>query len=340
MRHLLATLLAPLMAMPAFASVPNMGRPTEGGLGFQPAVTRIGERIDFFHDVLMVIITLITIFVTVLLLWVMVRYNRKANPEPSQTSHNTLLEVAWTTLPALILVGIASLSFPNLFYMDVVPNLEEIQAKDAQLVAEGKTSQHETFLKNNFPDAAAKGFINVKAQGNQWNWTYTYPDLIDDDGYALEFISNGIHKGKPSDERVYRENSGKDDFASLPKNLATDYPMVIPVGRYVRYYTAAADVIHSWTVPAFGVKTDAVPGRLNEGWFLVTEPGVYYGQCSELCGIDHAYMPIEVRVVSQAQYDRWAELMLAGDVDAAADSVRLIASNTSAEPSTQLAANP
>jgi cytochrome c oxidase subunit 2 len=122
--------------------------------------------------------------------------------------------------------------------------------------------------------------------------------------------------------------------------LATDYPMVIPVGRYVRYYTAAADVIHSWTVPAFGVKTDAVPGRLNEGWFLVTEPGVYYGQCSELCGIDHAYMPIEVRVVSQAQYDRWAELMLAGDVDAAADSVRLIASNTSAEPSTQLAANP
>ena len=129
--------------------------------------------------------------------------------------------------------------------------------------------------KNNFPDAAAQGFVNVKAQGNQWNWTYSYPDIVDADGFPLEFVSNGIHKGTSADPT---------DTDLRPRNLAVDYPMVIPAGRYVRYYTAAADVIHSWTVPAFGVKTDAVPGRLNEGWFLVDEPGVYYGQCSELCG--------------------------------------------------------
>ena len=126
--------------------------------------------------------------------------------------------------------------------------------------------------------------------------------------------------------------------ATSPQNLAVDYPMVIPAGRYVRYYTAAADVIHAWTVPAFGVKTDAVPGRLNEGWFLVEQPGIYYGQCSELCGVDHAFMPIEVRVVPQAQFDRWAELMKAGDVDGANATVRDIVSFDS-PTQTKFAAN-
>jgi cytochrome c oxidase subunit 2 len=322
-RHFFAALCASILAAPAFAATP-----VDGALGFQPAATRIAERIHFFHDdYVMWIITAITIFVSLLLVWVMVRYNRKANPVSRKFSHNSLIEVIWTVVPALILVAIAGLSFPNLYYQDVVPNLEKIQTESAALLADGKSAEYERYTKNYFPDAAAKGFVNVKAQGNQWNWTYSYPDIVDADGFALEFVSNGIHKGTAADPA---------DSDVRPRNLAVDYPMVIPAGRYVRYYTAAADVIHSWTVPAFGVKTDAVPGRLNEGWFLVDEPGVYYGQCSELCGVDHAYMPIEVRVVPQDQFDAWAQLMLAGDYDAAAASVRTMAA---LEPSTQLAAN-
>jgi cytochrome c oxidase subunit 2 len=330
-RHFFAALCASLLTAPAFASIPH-----DGALGFQPAATRIAERILFFHDdYVLWIITAITLLVTVLLIWVMVRYNRKANPVSKKFSHNSLIEVIWTVVPALILVAIAGLSFPNLYYQDVVPNLETIQAESAELLADGKSAEYERYTRNSFPDAAEKGFINVKAQGNQWNWTYSYPDLVDADGYALEFVSNAVHKGKPDDEKNYESSTGRTDYATKPRNLGVDYPMVIPAGRYIRYYTAAADVIHSWTVPAFGVKTDAVPGRLNEGWFLVDEPGVYYGQCSELCGIDHAYMPIEVRVVPQDQFDRWAEQMLAGDYEGAYSSVMTIAAR---EPSTQLAA--
>lgn len=310
MRHLTAALSASLFAAPAFAAVP-----VDGAIDFQPAATRIAERVHEFHVVLLWIITLITALVTVLLIWVMVRYSKRANKTPRKFSHNTTVEVVWTVVPALILVGIASLSFPNLYYQNVTPNLGEIAATSKKLLAENKTAQHLAYTKNHFPDAAEKGFVNVKIQGNQWNWTYTYPDIVDDTGAALEFVSNGVHKGRPTDPT----DAG-------PRLLATDYPMVVPAGRYVRYYTAAADVIHAFAVPAFAVKTDAVPGRLNEGWFLVEQEGVYYGQCSELCGIDHAYMPIEVRVVSQAAFDRWAELMKAGDYDAAAASVRQVAS--------------
>jgi cytochrome c oxidase subunit II len=323
-RHLLAALSAMLFAAPAFAALPE-----DGAINFQPAATRIAERVHEFHNVLLWIIALITLLVTVLLIWVMVRYNRAANKTPRKFSHNTTVEVIWTVVPALILVGIASLSFPNLFYQNVTPNLGEIAATSKSLLANGKTAQHLAYTKNYFPDAAEKGFVNVKIQGNQWNWTYTYPDLVDETGAAVEFVSNGIHKGRPSENLT-----GRTDFDTQPTNLAVDYPMVIPAGRYIRYYTAAADVIHSFTIPAFAVKTDAVPGRLNEGWFLVDEPGIYYGQCSELCGIDHAYMPIEVRVVPQAQYDRWAELMKAGDFDGAVASITTIAA---VESDTQLA---
>lgn len=312
MRHLIAALFASLVAAPAFAALPE-----DGGLNFQPAATRIAERVHEFHVVLLWIITLITALVMVLLLWVMIRYSQRANKTPRKFSHNTTVEVIWTVVPALILVGIASLSFPNLYYQNVTPNLGEIAATSKQLLAEGKTAQHLAYTKNHFPDAAEKGFVNVKIQGNQWNWTYTYPDITDESDIPVEFVSNGIHKGRPSDKENYEKTTGRTDFDSQPVNYATDYPMVVPAGRYIRYYVAAADVIHSWTVPAFAVKTDAVPGRLNEGWFLVEEPGIYYGQCSELCGIDHAYMPIEVRVVTQAQFDRWAELMKAGDYEGA-----------------------
>nr|WP_225908091.1 cytochrome c oxidase subunit II [Hyphomonas sediminis] len=288
--------------------------PVDGAINMQPAATRIAERVHEFHNVLLVIITLITLLVLGLLIWIVIRYNSKANKESRKFSHNTAIEVVWTVVPALILVGVAGLSFPNLFYQNVTPNLGQIVATSKQLMAEGKSAELQAYTRNHFPDAAEQGFVNVKIQGNQWNWTYTYPDIVDEAGIPVEFVSNGIHKGRASDPQ---------DGLRL---LTTDYPMVIPAGRYVRYYTAAADVIHSWAVPAFSVKTDAIPGRLNEGWFLVEEPGVYYGQCSELCGVDHAYMPIEVRVVSQEQFDRWAELMKAGDFDGATASVRQIAS--------------
>ena len=330
MRHLIAAMCAAIMAGPALAF-----EPTDGALGFQPAATRIAERIHTFHDFVLVIIVLITLLVLGLLLWIIVRHNRKANPVPKKFSHNTLIEVIWTVVPALILVAIASQSFPNLYYQDVVPNLQQITDKSEKLLADGKGSQHERFTKDYFPEAAEKGFVNVKAQGNQWNWTYTYPDLVDDSGYPLEFVSNPVHVGVSTDGANYADATGRSDYASKPRNLAVDYPMVVPQNRYIRYYTAAADVIHSWTVPAFGVKTDAVPGRLNEGWFLVEQPGIYYGQCSELCGVNHAYMPIEVRVVSQEQFDAWAEQMLAGDYEAAYASVDVFASN---EQATQFAA--
>ena len=319
MRHILAALSAALFAAPAFAF-----EPTDGALGMQPAAPRIAERIHIFHTFLLWIIIPITIFVLILLLWVIVFHNKRANPTPRKFSHNTLIEVIWTVVPALILVAIASQSFPNLYYQDVPPNLQMVQDKAKTLLADGKSAEYERFVKEYNPDAAAKGFVNVKAQGNQWNWTYTYPDITDEGGNVLEFVSNPRHVGLESDPT----DAG-------PRNLSVDYPMVVPAGRYIRYYTAAADVIHSFAVPAFGIKTDAVPGRLNEGWFLVEQPGVYYGQCSELCGVNHAYMPIEVRVVPQEQFDRWAQLMLTGDYDAATASVQNIAS---IEPATKFAA--
>lgn len=308
-----------MLAGPAFAA-----EPVDGAINMQPAATRIAERVHDFHNVLLVIITAITLLVLALLVWIVVRYNSKANKVSRKFSHNTTIEVVWTVVPALILVGIAGLSFPNLYYQNVPPNLGQVVATSKQLLADGKSAEHQAYTKNYFPDAAEAGYVNVKIQGNQWNWTYTYPDIVDEAGIPVEFVSNGIHKGRSSDPT---------DGLRL---LTTDYPMVVPAGRYIRFYTAAADVIHSWAVPAFAVKVDAIPGRLNEGWFLVNEPGVYYGQCSELCGVDHAYMPIEVRVVSQAQFDAWAELMKAGDFDGAAASVRQVASTT---PETQFASN-
>jgi cytochrome c oxidase subunit 2 len=318
-RHILAAFSAALLAGPAFAA-----EPVDGAINMQPAATRIAERVHDFHNVLLVIITAITLLVLALLIWVAVRYNTKANKVSRKFSHNTTVEIVWTVVPALILVGIAGLSFPNLYYQNVAPNLGQIVATSKQLLAEGKSAEHQAFTTDYFPDAAEAGFVNVKIQGNQWNWTYTYADIVDESGLPVEFVSNGIHKGRSSDPT---------DGLRL---LSTDYPMVVPADRYVRFYTAAADVIHSWAVPAFAIKVDAVPGRLNEGWFLVKEPGVYYGQCSELCGVDHAYMPIEVRVVPQAQFDAWAELMKAGDFDAAAASVRQIAT---ADAGTNFASN-
>ena len=267
----IAVALLSLLSMPAMAD-----QPVDGALGFQPAATQIAERIHSFHSILLVIITLIVILVMALLLYVILRHNEKANPVPSKFSHNTTIEIAWTLAPVVILMFVAFFSFRELYYQDVFPDVDEAEV------------------------------VNIKAQGNQWNWTYTYTDVIVDD-YPMEFVSNPIHRGF--------EGEPEGTFEA-PRNLAVDLPLVVPVDTVVRVQTAASDVIHSFAVPAFGVKVDAVPGRLNELWFRVEETGTYFGQCSELCGKDHAFMPIEIHVVSQSDYEAWLERAQGSVLDA------------------------
>lgn len=318
MRFLIA-----LLSMLPFGALSHAAVPVDGTMGMQPAATRIMERLHGFHTYLLVIITLITLLVLALLIWVIVRYNKRANPVPRKFSHNTLVEVIWTVVPVLILVAIAGPSFTNLFYQENEPDLEAIAAAEDD-------------NPDIYPEAAEAGWVTVKAQGNQWNWTYSYPDVVDDAGYPIEFVSNPAHRELSGEKEKYEETTGRSDFDQLYKNLSVDYPLVLPVKRYIRYQTAASDVIHSFAVPAFGIKTDAVPGRLNEGWFLVEEEGTYFGQCSELCGKDHAFMPIEIRVVSQDKYDAWIEQMKAGEFNAAFNSV-VGTATASTEDATQLA---
>jgi cytochrome c oxidase subunit 2 len=231
----------------------TVGQPT-GAMGFQPQVTPIGQEALWFHNaLLMPIITVISVFVLGLLLFVMIRFRRGANPVPSRTTHNTLLEVVWTLVPVLILVAIALPSIRLLAHQYAPP----------------------------------KADITVKATGNQWYWTYTYPDHG-----GFEIVSNGL---KDEDAKARGE----------PRLLAVDERMVVPQGAVVKVIVTASDVIHSWGVPAFWTKIDAVPGRLNETWFKTDKPGVYYGQCFELCGARHAYMPIAVEVLPPAQFAAW-----------------------------------
>ena len=232
---------------------PGIGQP-DGRMGFQDQVTDIGERASWFHNwILLPIITVISIFVLGLLLWVIVRFRRGAHPVPSRTTHNTFLEIVWTLVPVLILVAIA------------IPSIGLIRAKYS----------------------TPKPDLTIKVTGNQWYWTYGYPDNGD-----FEIVSNML--------------SDKDAKArGEPRLLAVDERMVVPVNKNVKLIITAADVIHSWGIPAFWVKLDAVPGRLNETWFRAERPGIYYGQCFELCGARHAYMPIAVEVVSEEQFAAW-----------------------------------
>ncbi len=247
---------AAMMGSLAFAQE-RLGQPTPGGLGLQQAASPLKHDAHFFHDIILLpIITVICLFVLALLIWVVVRYNRKANPVPATWSHNTAIEVAWTLIPVLILMVIAVFSFRLLFDYHNMPK----------------------------PD------LTVKAVGYQWNWGYEYPDQK-----IPEYISNML----PEDEVAKR---------GLPRDvyrLAATEPMVVPVDKVVRVQVTAADVIHAFALPAFGLKTDAIPGRLNETWFKAEKVGTYYGQCSELCGVDHAFMPIEIKVVTQAEFDAW-----------------------------------
>jgi cytochrome c oxidase subunit 2 len=230
------------------------GQPTDGAIDLQPGVTPLREDAIWFHNVVLLpIITIITLFVLALLIWVVVRYNKRANPVPAKWSHNTVVEVIWTLAPVLILVFISIFSFRLLFAYNDMPK----------------------------PD------LTIKATGYQWYWGFEYPDQK-----IGEFVSNIL----PEDQAKAKGE---------PYKLAVTEPLVVPVNKVVRVQVTGADVIHAFAVPSFGIITDAVPGRLNETWFKADRIGTYYGNCRELCGIDHAFMPIEVRVVSQADFDAW-----------------------------------
>ena len=236
------------LATPAFADYP---RPKE--ITLQEPVTPVMREIVHFHDmILMPVITAIVIFVMALLLYVMVKFNAKSNPVPSKTTHNVPIEIIWTVVPVIILVLIAIPSFRLLFLGAVHPQTE----------------------------------LTLKATGNQWYWTYEYPD-------------NG---GVSFSSYMVKKDDLKDDQKQL---LSTDEAVVLPVDTNILIQVTASDVLHAFAVPAFGIKTDAVPGRLNETWVKIEKPGTYYGQCSELCGKDHGFMPIEVRAVSKEDFNKW-----------------------------------
>src|ERR1700743_3009841 len=249
-RRLLGWVVAGAAAVGACGTASaELGQPAPWEYKLQGSVTEVMDFITWFHNWLLITITIITLFVLVLLIIVVFKLNAKANPVPSKTTHTTLIEVAWTLIPVLILVTIAVPSFRLLFLELDIP----------------------------------KADLTIKATGKQWYWSYAYPD------------------------------NGKFEFDSLmaqdkqPRLLGVDNEMVVPVNKVVRVQTTGADVIHSFAVPAFGIKIDAIPGRLNETWFKATKTGMFYGQCSELCGKDHAFMPIAVRVVNEQEFAAWVD---------------------------------
>ncbi len=248
-RRLLGLAVAGVALAAGGAAFAELGQPAPWEWTLQESASPVMDKITSFHTLLVWIITIITLFVLVLLIMVVVKFNAKANPIPSKTTHNTLIEVAWTLIPVLILVAIAVPSFRLLFQQLDTP----------------------------------KADLTIKATGKQWYWSYAYPD------------------------------NGKFEFDSLlandkkPRLLGVDNEMVVPVNKIVRIQTTGADVIHAFAVPAFGIKIDSIPGRLNETWFKATKTGMFYGQCSELCGKDHAFMPIAVRVVSDQEFAAWVE---------------------------------
>jgi cytochrome c oxidase subunit 2 len=293
----IGTLLTLLPAV-AFAqeAVPHQtepGHPVPGQIGLQPSVTPIMDSIHVFHDgILLWTSVLITLLVLALLIIVMVRFNAKRNPTPSTTTHNTLVEVVWTVLPIIILVVIAIPSFSVLTDQLTMPDGER-KYLGSNIFSFGEV------------EVPAPG-LTVKATGQQWNWDYEYVDQ------GLSFNS-----------AMLQEEPRLAQKPDQPRLLAVNYELVVPVETTVRMQITAdpLGVIHAWTVPSFGVKIDAVPGKLNETWFYATKTGMYYGQCSELCGQDHAFMPIAVRVVSKEEFDLWIRTFEAGFIDDANDTL-------------------
>lgn len=262
---IMALLGAMLGAAAASAQEQVAGKPVDEGVGFQRPVTELARDLIWMDNFLLYIITGITVLVVALLAIVILRFNKKANPEPRRFTHNAALEVAWTAGPVLILFAIA---IPSLQLLDKQLSVPE-------------------------PD------VTIKATGYQWYWTYEYPEHgIDMSAYMI-----GLGEANLNDE--VRAELAEYGYEEDEFRLATDTRVVVPVDRNVHLLVTAGDVIHAWTIPSFGVKTDAIPGRLNETWFRVEEPGTYFGQCSELCGMQHAYMPIVVEAVPQEEYDAW-----------------------------------
>jgi len=241
-------------ALLAFSGLSAAALPYNYEMGMQPAASPVMEQIEDFHRLLFYIIVFVCLFVLALLVWIVVKYRAGANAVPSKVHHNTLLEVAWTLIPVIILVFIAVPSFRLLYFEAIIPK----------------------------PD------VTIKAIGKQWFWTYEYP------GSAAGFTYDSLGL---SDADAAKENK--------PRLLGVDNPIYVPVNKVIEVETVGADVIHSWAMPQMGVKMDAVPGRTNHTWFKPTKTGVFYGQCSELCGARHAYMPIELHVVSEAEYNAW-----------------------------------
>jgi len=271
LKSLVTGLAAMFAAAPAIAQegLQIIGVPTDKGLGFQSAATELARDLQWLDGMILWIITAISIFVVALLVIVIVRYNRRANPEPASFTHNTPIEVLWTVGPILILLFIGSFSLPVLFKQQEIP----------------------------------EGEVNIKVTGYQWYWGYEYTDH--------DFAFDSYMIGQPATVGNYvltDEVEAALVEAGYSRNeflLATDTAVVVPVNKTVVMTVTAADVIHSWTIPAFGVKQDGVPGRLAQLWFKAEKEGVYFGQCSELCGKDHAYMPITVKVVSEEAYENW-----------------------------------
>ncbi|MCC4244099.1 cytochrome c oxidase subunit II [Stappia indica] len=258
-----AAALAPL----AFAGAASAAQPMPWQLGFQPAATEVMEDITWFTDFTLVIVTIITLFVLALLVWCIMRFNSKANPTPSRTSHNTFIEVVWTLVPILVLVMISIPSFRLLYKQIEIPEYD----------------------------------MTIKVTGYQWYWGYEYTDE------AMSDISFESIMLREESERAERAAAFNRPIEEYPRLLAVDNEVIVPVGKTVRLQITAADVMHSFAMPAFGVKMDAIPGRLNETWFNAKQTGIFYGQCSELCGKDHAFMPIAIRVVEEEQFQAWAE---------------------------------
>ena len=263
-----------LMVIGTVAAMAGEGQPSNWQKGFQTPVTSIAENINWLHDFVNYIIIAIAFFVLVLLVMVIMRFNERANPTPSRTTHNTGLEVAWTVIPILILVVIAIPSFRLLFAQYTFPP----------------------------PD------LTIKAVGNQWNWDHSYPDH---GGFTLKSI---MLNDAEREERIKRG-------IPAPRLLAVDNEVVVPVSKVVHVIVTATDVIHNWTIPSFGSKVDAVPGRVTSTWFRANKEGIYYGQCSELCGKDHAFMPIAIRVVKDAVFNDWIGAMKARDRKKARDII-------------------
>lgn len=250
-----ATLAGTAVAQENLGELESIGKPVDKLLGFQPPVTEVARDIQSYDTFLLWVITIISLFVTALLIYAAYKFNHKRNPEPATFTHHTGIEIAWTIIPVLILLALIPSSLGLLFKQMEIPEAD----------------------------------ITIKATGNQWYWTHEYVD------HEFGFDSFMLAKDELADYGY-----AADEFL-----LATDTAVVVPVNKTVVVQVTASDVIHSWTIPAFGVKQDAVPGRIAELWFKAEQEGIYFGQCSELCGKDHSYMPITVKVVSQDKYDAW-----------------------------------